>query len=169
MELVLISESQIFWPYFHLLLMAPLVVFTIVRGYYLLTLSLPIYGISLKAQDYYLRMYANIVEQSYHLLTCTSRARLSIKNLYCYLAMKDTVIWAFCSETCTIADAGNVTLGVGLKHKYKSYVWGWWRFKVSWDYDFLKLLRWICVPCQVTMSGNQVRWPHNYNCLRSRM
>ncbi len=45
--------------------------------------------------------------------------------------------------------------------------WGWirlWRsrpegggvFEVSWIYDFVELLGWDCVPCQVTRSGDQV-------------
>lgn len=49
-------------------------------------------------------MYTHIVEKDYYLSTCTSKARLSPLNLYCYLAIEDAIVQVFCSETYKIAD-----------------------------------------------------------------
>ncbi len=94
--------------------------FTIVQGYHLWTLSPPAYSILSKVHSYYLWIYANIIEQGYHLLTCIDRARLPLLNLYYHLAMEDVVARALYSKTYKIIGTGEVTSGIGLHHKYKS-------------------------------------------------
>ncbi len=77
--------------------------FTIVRGYHLWTLLLPVYDISSEAQGYYFWMHADIIEQGDHLWTFTSKARLPLLNLYHHLAMENALVRALCSKTCRIA------------------------------------------------------------------
>ena len=80
------------------------------------------------------------------------------------------------SDCRGFCNADDVTSWAGFNHKRRSYInrklyinhRTWWRRGMNWIHNFVELLGWGSMPCQVIRSGDQVRWLRHCNCPPSR-